>query len=153
MNQNDEETYEGIKRLRTNMKRKFTRKCNAFIELSRNNQSVLVLREKFEDIREVYKEMDKINDQLLSVINKTASHVIMDGLLDECDAYMKEIDTTLDNIRAAYASHISDSSSKRSELHVKPLDTPRFSGNIREYSSFRQDFNRLMTTNYGKDAY
>ena len=42
---------------------------------------------------------------------------------------------------------------KRSEVHVKPLDSLRFSGDIRQYSSFRQDFNRLMTIHNGKDAY
>ena len=153
MSQDGEENYEALKRLRTNAKRKFTRKQYAFLELSRNNEHALVIRDKFEDIREAYKEIDKLNDRLLTVINKTASHAVMDSLLDECDAYMKDIDSTLDQIRVTYACHMSDSSSKRSEVHVKPLETPRFSGNIREYSSFRQDFNRLMTQNYGKDAY
>ena len=148
-----EENYETIKRLRTNAKRKYTRKCNAFKELSEGGALLLVMQEQFADIREAYKEIDKANDNLVTVINKTASHAIMDDLLDECDVFMKDVDSTLDHIRAIYAKHSADSSSKQSAIIVKPIDTPRFSGNIREYSSFRQDFHRLMTEKYGKDAY
>ena len=148
-----EENYETTKRMRTNAKRKYTRKCNAFIELSKRDEHFLVMRAKFADIREAYKEIDKANDRLVIVINTTASHGAMDSLLDECDDFMKDIDSTLDHIRAVYANHSLGSSSKQSNILVKPLDTPRFSGNIREYSSFRQDFHRLMTEKYGKDAY
>ena len=153
MSKDGEDNFESIKLLRANAKRKFTRKCNAFMELCRNNEHCLVLREKFEDIREVYKEINKIKEHLLSIINRTASHGIMDTLLDRCDIYLKEIESTLDNVRAQYACSLPENSSKLSEVRVRPLDTPCFSGNIRDYSSFRQDFNCLMTKNYGKDAY
>ena len=154
MNLEEEENYESIKRQRTNAKRKFTRKCNAFQELSHNKEHILVIKEKFEDIREIYKEIDKCNDRLLHVINRTASHGTMNNLLDEADAYMTEIDSVLDQMRSIYAEQLPENGSHRSsEIQVKPLDSPRFSGNLREYSSFRHDFLRLMASKYGKDAY
>ena len=36
---------------------------------------------------------------------------------------------------------------------MKPLDAPRFTGNIRDYPNFKQDFSRLMTRQFGKDPY
>ena len=153
MNHDSEESYNSIKRLRANAKRKFTRKCNALQDLCRNNEHILVIKEKFDDVRESYKELDASNDRLLNVINRTASHGTMNSLLDECDTYMKEVDAMLDQMRGIYAQRLPEHACKRSEVHVKPLDSPRFSGDIRQYSSFRQDFNRLMTSHYGKDAY
>ena len=147
------DTIDKAKRARTNAKCKFTRKCNAFMELSERSEQILVLQDKFNDIRENFKILDNANDHLVNVINETAPHHLMDNLLQDCDAYMKEIETTLDKIRAVYASHISASSSKSSQLHVKALDSPRFSGNIRDYSNFKQDFDRLMAASYGKDPY
>ena len=106
------DTIDKAKRARTNAKCKFTRKCNAFMELSERSEQILVLQDKFNDIRENFKILDNANDHLVNVINETAPHHLMDNLLQDCDAYMKEIETTLDKIRAVYASHISASSSK-----------------------------------------
>ena len=77
----------------------------------------------------------------------------MNGMLDDCDAYMNEVEATQDQVRIMFASHLSNSRSKSTGIRVRSLDAPSFSGNIREYSSFRQDFNRLMVTDYGEDPY
>ena len=81
----------------------------------------------------------------------------MDGMLEDCDAYMKDVESTLDKIRTIYAFQISGTSSETTarvpQIHVKALDAPRFWGNIREYANFNQDFKRLMISTYGKDAY
>ena len=153
MNKGTENDINALKRERASIKRKFTRKCNAFLDLSRQNEKLLVLQEKFSDIREAFKELDRVSDHLIAVINQTVSHDLMDSMLEDCDTYMKETESTLDHIRAELASHMSGNSSKQPEMHVKPLNAPQFSGNIREYPSFRQDFTRLMTRSYGNDPY
>ncbi|XP_068233584.1 uncharacterized protein [Palaemon carinicauda] len=38
-------------------------------------------------------------------------------------------------------------------LKVKPIDVPRFHGDVRDYSNFKRDFFRLMQSNYGKDPF
>ena len=146
-----QDTIERAKLTRTNAKRKFTRKCRAFAELSEQAGPVLVLQEKFHDIRENFTELDKANDQLITMINETAPHHLMDGMLEECDDYMKEVESTLDKVRAIYASRVSEDASKQTRINVKALDAPRFSGNIRDYSNFKQDFTRLMVSSYGKE--
>ena len=151
-----QDPIERAKRVRTNAKCKFTRKCNAFMELSENGEQLFVLQDKFNDIRENFKELDGANDRLIDTINEIASHHVMDSMLEDCNAYMKEVESTLDKIRAIYASKISETSAgpaKSSQLHVKALEAPRFSGNIREYANFKQDFRRLMISAYGKDPY
>ena len=49
------DTIDKAKRARTNAKCKFTRKCNAFMELSEMNEQLLVLQDKLHDIRENFK--------------------------------------------------------------------------------------------------
>ena len=103
------------------------------------NVSNFVLQEKINDIRESYKELASVNDRLADLINETAQHDVMDGMLDDCDAYMNDVEKTQDQVRIVFVSHMSESRSKSSEVRVKPLDAPSFSGNIRDYSSFKQD--------------
>ena len=67
--------------------------------------------------------------------------------------YMMEIETSMDEIRTIFAARTRDENVKLSEIHVKPLNSPHFSGNIRQYVSFKQDLNRLMTKQYGQDPY
>ena len=38
-------------------------------------------------------------------------------------------------------------------LKVKKLDTPEFSGNIRDYPSFKRDYERHMMSSYGQDPF
>ena len=66
---------------------------------------------------------------------------------------MMEIETSMDENRTIFAARTRDENVKLSEIHVKPLNSPHFSGNIRQYVSFKQDFNRLMTNQYGQDPY
>ena len=153
MTKEDIERIERTKRERANSKRKFTRKCNAFMDLSERNAPFIVLQEKFDDIRDSYKEIANVNDNLTSLINETAQHDVMDSMLDDCDAYMKDIEETQDQIRIVFASNMPGNKPKSAEVRVTPLEAPNFSGNIREYSCFKQDFIRLMVASYGEDPY
>ena len=65
-----------------------------------------MIKEKFDDVRESYKQLDTINDRLLNIINRAASRGIMNSLIDECDLYMKEIDAMLDHMRGVYAQRL-----------------------------------------------
>ena len=141
------------KRTRASAKSKFSRKCNAFKELSQQQQPFAVLKDKFDDIRASFQELDNANDRLVETINEYASHGVLDSLLQECDEYMKVVESTLDEIRAIHASHASENSSSSRQIQVKALDAPRFTGDIREYANFKHDFKRLMEPAYGKDAY
>ena len=59
----------------------------------------------------------------------------------------------MDEIRTKFAIKTKEENVKSSELQVKPLNAPQFSGNIRCYASFKHDYNRLMTTQFGSDSY
>ena len=130
-NECNQDPIQKAKRTRTNAKSKFTRKGNAFIELSERGEQFLVLQDKFNDIRENFREVDIANNRLIDTINETASHHVMDSMLEDCDAYMADVESTLDRIRARYASCVSAASSETSrpsQIHVKALDSPRFGG-------------------------
>ena len=85
-----------------------------------DSEKLLVLQERFSDIHEAFKELDRVSDHLIAVINQTVSHDLMDSMLEDCDTYMKETEYALDRIRAELASHMSGNLSKRPEMHVKP---------------------------------
>ena len=125
MNKNDDISMNPIgneKRTRTSAKSKFSRKCNAFKELSQQRQHLAVLKDKLDDIRSSFQELDKANDRLIETINEYASHGVLDSLLQECDEYMKVVESTLDEIRAIYASRVSKNSSSTRQIQVKALD-------------------------------
>ena len=103
-----------------------------------------MLKDKFDDIRASFQELDNANDRLIETINEYASHGVLDSLLQECDEYMKVVEATLDEIRAIHASHVSQNSSSTRQIQVKALDALRFTGDIREYANFKHDFKRLM---------
>ena len=115
-----QDPLEMAKRTRTNAKCKFTSKCNAFVELSKSGQQLLVIQEKINDICEAFKILDKANDSLIELINETAPHQTMDNLFQDCDSYVEEVELSLDKIRGMYASYVSENLSKSSQIHVKP---------------------------------
>jgi hypothetical protein len=39
------------------------------------------------------------------------------------------------------------------KIKVKPLDPPKFDGDIRQYQTFRSNYRKIMTETYGKNAY
>ena len=55
---------------------------------------------------------------------------------------MMEIETSMNKVRTAFATRTKDENVELSEIHVKPLNSPHFPGNIRQYASFKQDFKR-----------
>ena len=66
---------------------------------------------------------------------------------------MTEMETIMDEVRTLYATRSKDENTKLSEIRVNPPNPPQFSGNIKHYASFRHDFQRLMTKQFGKDAF
>ena len=141
------------KQERANAKRKFTRKTIGLQEMMMNNSPVMALKEKFDEVKEAYRHLEHCNELVNSAINENAPHHLIDGLLEECDEYMMQVDRCMDEIRTKFATKTKEENSKLSELRVKPLSAPQFSGNIRQYASFKHDYNRLMTTQFGTDSY
>ena len=113
------------------------------------------IKAKFEDAIDAFRQVERCNDFVTTTINETGPHHLIDKMLDDCDDYMMEIEISMDKVRTTFAARTRDENVKLSEIHVKPFNSPHFPGNIRQYASFKQDFNRLMimTKQYGQDPY
>ena len=70
---------------RANAKRKFTGKSIGFLEMIENKCPFMVLKEKFDDLREAYRNIKLCNDSVSVEINETGAHYLIDRMLDECD--------------------------------------------------------------------
>ena len=141
------------KQSRANAKRKFVRKTIGFSEMVEGDCPFLAIQEKYADVKEAFSHLEQCNELVNSAINGTGPHHLISQMLDECDDYMMEIEKEMDRIRAAFALRTTKENHAMSELRVRPLETPHFSGNIRQYSSFKQDFQRLIARQYGRDPF
>ena len=154
--QDDMDTTKSIRKTkqdRANAKRKFSRKIIGFRDMIENKGFFMAIKGKFEDVMDAFLQIERCNDLVTTAINETGPHHLIDKMLDECDDYMTEVERSMDDVRTKFAARSRDENVKLAEVNVRPLNSPQFSGNIRQYTSFKQDFNRLMTKQFGQDPY
>ncbi|XP_068250243.1 uncharacterized protein [Palaemon carinicauda] len=74
--------------------------------------------------------------------------------LKEAEIYILECERTKSELVSLILKRCGDSESKMETLiKVKRLDPPEFSGDMRNYGTFKRDYMRLIVPFYGQDAY
>ena len=68
-----------------------------------NDCPFMAIKDKFEDIKDAYRQVEKCNDLVNAAINETGPHHLIDKLLDECDEYMMGVEASMDEIRTKFA--------------------------------------------------
>ena len=89
---------------RANAKRKFTRKVIGFRGMIDNENPFIAIEEKFNDIKDAYRQLENCNDSVNVAINESGPHHLIDKMLEECDEYMMDVETSMDEIRTLFAS-------------------------------------------------
>lgn len=154
-----DEDIEEVKSRRAIAKGKFTRKCNTFLAAHHDASPATVLNGIYEEVGAAFKNVERINEEYLELLYKSVGE---GKLTEEADVYMSQLETSklkvkvnLEVSKQAQNQNVQANgvSVGTSNISVKKLDPPSFSGNVREFPNFKEDYTRLVVPTYGKDPY
>ena len=148
-----QEKTEGGKQCRAAAKRKFTKKCNVFREPISENNPVAILESNFSVVQEAYSAVETVHERYVDSLasNKEISEVQLETEYH----YILKLERKRNemHVMQVNASESKERNETKPTVKVKALDSPKFEGNIRDYPSFKSDFERLMNNSYGKKPY
>ena len=145
------------KRKRSTLKGKFHRVYNRFEDV-KNSETFELLRNILSDLENSYKELENGHAEFIElldpenkddlVIIKTADSDmdVMYSELCNCRAHVNKRNTSIEHNKT-------ETNKKLESVKVKKLDAPTFSGEIREFSSFKRDYESIMLPTYGIDPF
>ena len=144
------------KRRRSILKGKFHRIFNRFENL-KNSESLELLKNVLSDMEISYKELENGHTEFIELLNPELEEDLI--TIDNADKDMDIMYNELCNCRA----HVNKITSKQNSepervkqkesVKVKKLDAPVFSGEIREFPSFKRDYESIMFPTYGTDPF
>lgn len=134
-------------------KGKFTRKVNLLREAHARKDPLQVLHELFDDVCEQFSEVEKVNDQLINSVDASVKNY--EEVIHDLEVYITHVERVKNEMRAIIAKVVSDQTLVKElpKIKIQPLTPPQFNGKIREYPTFRKDYERLMTPIYEEDPY
>ncbi|KAK3893562.1 hypothetical protein Pcinc_002627 [Petrolisthes cinctipes] len=142
------------KQRRSAAKRKFSRKYNLFWESVSLEDPEPLLQNSFIEIQAAYKEVEEAHERYLEalVIQGTG-----DSQMETEEQYITELEKKRNDAHALLIKHADNKNklqnSQSTKVKIKALEPPKFDGNVREYPSFKSNFERLMNDNFGKDPF
>lgn len=136
-------------------KRTFTRKCTLLRSALSNEEVETVPDDLWKEVSEAYSKVEKCHEEYVAFLTDTETD---EALVDEAEAYIIELENRKYELLNAYRKskkqeNEDESKEKDVRLKVKSLQPPRFSGEIREYHNFKEDFKRVMECTFSKDLY
>ena len=154
------------KKKRSTAKQRFHRVYNKMTDGLREDEEEEVRNQIMSDLENSYKEIEEKNEHLIEAIDppdEENNASLIQKLEDEINVMYSELCDTRKGIigirrsqRDRNKSSVTgerEERSRDSQLKIKPLQAPTFTGNIREYPSFKRDFESHMTRVYGKDPF
>ena len=138
---------------------KFTRKANFFTATQGEEAPVTVLNGIYEEIESAFRSVENISENLMELLGQCKEG---DMLIAEADQYVSELETKkininieLEKVKSAQQNQIQQGSlgTLPKKLTVKKLDPPIFSGDLRDFPNFKDDYERLVVPTYGQDPY
>ena len=152
-----------LRRLRGTARGKLNRKYNLLTEHVSQGNSFEVIELHYEEIKAALSELER-------------RHEVFVGKLCESEQEEKECDDKLEKeeeyiVQAelmktqAYDKLLTIRKQEKEErqqaaqavnavkVKVRPIEPPRFEGNICQYQTFRTNYQTIMTDNYGKNAF
>ena len=142
-----------LKKKRSNAKGKFHRILNRFNKSHHNNESKESLELIIKDLEDAYSEMEGGHASYLEVLDsddETDKDIIehsntdIDHLYQELCEARSMMGKVVEAAKVKDTKPIEEVKCTKDNMRVKKLDAPVFSGNIRDYPSFKQDYNLLM---------
>ena len=144
-------TEELIKK-RAGFRRKFTRKIKTFNKFEEQEVDIEVLNDLYQDIIKTADEIEKVTEEIVAPLEDEDNILEHYKYLETVELERAQVYSLLCNKRSSNVDKSVEPAAKIS-VKVKQLEPPKFSGNIREYPTFRSDFYRLMVENCGTDPY
>lgn len=135
---------DSLRRKRGVAKGKFRRKVKLFYTHVRKESSSEVLKLISEDIEKSFEEIESYHTQLIEHRESTVS--------DEEDQYMETLEYERLEIRCMIEKKL-DNKSGNKKVKLKPFDPPRFTGNVRDWPTFKKTFDKLVVPQYGTEPY
>lgn len=148
------EEVEEQKKKRAVAKGRFTRKAHTFTTAHSEDAPVSVLEGIYKDLESAFEQVETINEELIEVLYKVSGS---GKLIDEANEYISELESQkikvkimLEKAKLANNQCVHGESPK---VSVKKLNPPTFSGDMRQFPSFKGDYERLVVPTFGQDPY
>lgn len=144
-----------LRKARALAKRTFTRKCTLLRSALSNEEGEDVVEDLWNEVSEAYNKVEKCHEEYIALLTHTEAD---EALVDEAEAYIIELEKRKYELLSAYRKskkQQNNDASKEKDVRVKvkALQPPCFSGEIREYHNFKEDYKRLMECTFSKDPY
>ena len=116
-----------------------------------------VLTDLSRDLERAYDEFESRTNDYMDMLDEEVNGGKIVELQSDMDSIYKELYEVKSELTKT-KSEIADSKAKVKEtmqqgLKVKKLDSPEFSGQIRDYPSFKRDYERHMIPSFGNDPF
>ena len=141
---------EKIKKERSSLKGKFTRKTNILEDHLKEDNPYEVLKEIYEEISGIFKKIEESNDSLLELFNENPSEYEAD--IRDAEQYIYQIEKKKTDLFVKVVK-LKTKGSDSSVIKVKALPHPDFSGDMRKFDTFDNDYECFMVPIYGKDPH
>ena len=135
------------KRNRTTARSKYKRSYNALLDHMDDRDVLLqTLKDMFATLDSAYMELEETSGQYLTYFEsdddevKESNDYLEDAYRNRCELQVK-------------LSKRSGSPRVPTNMHVKKLDAPKFSGGLRNFPIFVKDYVKYMEPTFGEDAY
>lgn len=143
------------KRRRPILQGKFHRIYNRFEKL-KNSESPDLLKNILYDMESSYKELESGHAEYIELLNPETEQ----DLIDDADRDMDTMHDELCKCRAhvnkqckTKQQNEKEKDKQKESVKVKKLDAPIFSSEIREFPSFKRDYESIMYPTYGTDPF
>ncbi|KAK4311495.1 hypothetical protein Pmani_017044 [Petrolisthes manimaculis] len=148
---------EYLRRLRGTARGKVTRKCQLLNEQVRQGKPSNIIEIYYEEVKEAFTELERRHETLVNrICEGEEKDEEFQVKLDEEDQYIAQVEimkTEAYDQLLALRKRESDIREQVVRVKIKPLEPPRYDGDIRQYQTFRSNYNKIMTDNYGKSAF
>lgn len=102
-------------------------------------------KDAYSEVNDAFKELEDIHDKYVAVLTD-------DGHIGEAEQYIAKVECDVKDCLSKIYKLEKEGESKV-KIKVKALEPPRFTGELRDFPDFKDDFTRIVEENYGKDPF
>ncbi|XP_064112965.1 uncharacterized protein LOC135219811 [Macrobrachium nipponense] len=145
-----QEELVALKRKRAISKRKVTM-CNEGIN---RGDDLSLLTKNYEEMVEAFKCLEYQNDELIQFICENEDKLADSNLEEEAQQYILDSERLKCEVSAKIFKGVQDvKATDKSKVKVKKFEPPMFEGNLRNYPTFKEDYENLVKSIYGTNPY
>ena len=145
-----------LQRLRDVAFNKFKRKATTLEEQITKEAKLETLSRCFIEMDSAYNKVEEAHELYLEKLIHAKD---LDTDFEKEESFMNTVDSLKITVTSAYdnvaqkSNDAKDSIATKPKIKVKPIDPPKFDGDIREYPTFKTDYHRIMTATYGDNPF